>query len=113
MLGGNVVVLHAFGIAFGRVQRIHGALRQAHLSACPGDPGAAVQVFHQFFAQRLHTAGHARDHGRGHAFVLAQQRQQQVGRFNGLVVQIAGQLLGGKHSLARLLGKFFKIHIPS
>jgi predicted transcriptional regulator len=36
-----------------------------------------------------------------------------VGRFYGLVVQIAGQLLGGKHGLARLLGKFFKIHIPS
>jgi len=49
-----------------------------------------------FFAQRQGAAGDLGDQGWDHTVLLAQQRQQQVGRLDGLVVVVLRQLLGSQ-----------------
>ena len=93
MFGGGVIVLHTLCVAGRAAQNIGCRLRKADLHVCTLDLGAAGQLVLQIGEQRAHAAGDARDDGRDHSLVLAQQRKQQVRRLDVLVVVIPRDLL--------------------
>ncbi len=113
MLGRNVVVLHAPGIALRGGEGIGCRLGEAHFHARALDLGPARQLVLQLVTQGLHAPGYARDNRGHHALILANQRQQKVGRLDALVVIVTGNLLSLENCLLGFLGKFIKLHEQS
>ena len=62
---------------------------------------------HQRRARVHRDAGHDSAH---RAFRLIEQSREQVGRFDGLVVEFLGQVLGIQDGFLRFLGVFFEVH---
>jgi hypothetical protein len=110
VLGRDVLVLHAFGVAFGRLEYIRSGPRQAYVQVCAADLRTLVQVALQFLAQSLRRAGNLGHDGGNDALVLLEQSQQQVCRFDGLMTVILGQLLSRKNSFLGFLGIFIEVH---
>ncbi len=110
VLGGNIFVLHPLGITFRRTECLRGGGCKAHFDAGPLNLGVLVKSVLQFGAQGIHAAGDLGHERRDDALVLAQERQQQVSRLNGLMVQVAGNFLRLKDRFLGLLRVFFEIH---
>ena len=111
VLGGDVLVLHALGVALGRLQHIGRRSRKAHLGRPAVHLGALLQLLPQLLAQRGRAARHLGHQRRHHPLLLAQQCQQQVRRLDRLVVQLLGDPLGVQQRFLRFLGIFFHVHM--
>jgi hypothetical protein len=113
MLGRNVFVAHAAGVALGCSQHIRSRPGQAGFPTCAVYPGPVLQLAGRFIAQTLDTAGYLGHDRWDNPLRLAQERQQQVQRLDALVVVLLCQALRTEQSFLRFLSIAFQVHEDS
>ena len=111
MFGGGVIVAHAFGITLSRVEGVLGRAGKAGLGAgIRVNFGPGAELLLQVLNEHLRRAGNLRDERGDGALGLVEQREEQMGRFNYLVMQFTGQGLGCQDGLLGVLGIFGWFH---
>ena len=113
MFDGNVVVLHVGGDLFGLIQRRIDRARYIELIGLAARTGHArklLKLLRHGSVQTFDRNAHFFQQLRNKSAVLPQQRGQQVGLLDLLILILYGQLLCGLDRLQRFLCIFLSIH---
>ena len=114
VLHAHELVLHALGLGLGRTQDLVDARGDVHLTAGrarPRDAGQLVQRLLQARRQRRRADPRLLDHARGHAAVLAEQREGQMLDLDLRLAVALREALRLADRLLGLLGQSVRIHI--
>ena len=112
---GDELVAALLGFLVGQVEQVAQIAADGHVAAMPFDLGQAGQRLFQILAQARHIGPGPAEQRRRAAVILIEQGEQQVLRFDELLVAADRQALGIGQRLLELGGEFVDTHgsLPS